>query len=135
MLAMDPSDLQTVVSNLVDNALKYTPRCGHVRISLANTKTGAVLSVSDTGAGFGSKERPQLFDRFYRANDDSVGSGLGLSIVHAIVTGYRGTVEAESEGPGTGSRFTVSLPRANGSHETNGLGLDESAALRPCPEP
>ena len=74
----------------------------------------AVLTVTDTGIGFKKEEGPLLFDRFYRANTDTMkdtqGSGLGLSIVRAAAHAYGGAVSAYSEGPGTGSSFEVRIP-------------------------
>jgi signal transduction histidine kinase len=98
---------------LIDNALKYTPEKRCIFVSVTRTAGNAVLSVSDTGAGFTEEERRHLFDRFYRANGDTAkrapGSGLGLSIARAIVLAYDGEIYAESEGLGLGSRFTVML--------------------------
>jgi signal transduction histidine kinase len=113
MMRVDPVDLETILSNLIDNALKYTLEGGRISVSFTRTATNAVLSVSDTGAGFTEEERRHLFDRFYRANGDAAtqapGSGLGLSIAKAIVLAYDGEIDAESEGPGRGSRFTVTF--------------------------
>ncbi|QXD14327.1 HAMP domain-containing protein [Rhodocaloribacter litoris] len=107
--------LGEVVDNLLDNAIKYTPAGGEITVTLDARDEEVLLAVEDTGIGFEAGQEPHLFDRFYRADIPEVqarhGSGLGLSIVRAIVTLYGGTVTAWSAGPGRGSRFEVRLPR------------------------
>jgi signal transduction histidine kinase len=108
----------TLIDNLIDNALKYTPNGGCVRVAVHVEGDGVVLRVKDDGVGFAPSEAHRLFDRFYRsahAEAEAAGSGLGLSIVQAIAEGYGGEVMAESDGAGTGSTFTVRLPRVSGS--------------------
>lgn len=110
----DPGRMGDVLNNLLENALKYTPPGGHVKLVLERRPEEVCLSVSDTGAGFERGESHRLFDRFYRSNLAEVqqkpGSGLGLSIVKALVDAYGGSVEAGSRGPGSGSTFIVTLP-------------------------
>jgi two-component system sensor histidine kinase BaeS len=105
--------LQQVVTNLVANAVKYTPSGGRVWIRLVKEHDDACLAVRDTGVGIASEHLPHIFDRFYRADAgrsrDSGGTGLGLSIVRWVVEAHGGTVCADSE-PGHGSTFTVRLP-------------------------
>jgi signal transduction histidine kinase len=109
----DPPRIGQVVANLVGNAVKFTPRGGEVRVTVAGTSEGARIDVTDTGVGIDPAELPHIFDRFYRgsrANEArGSGSGLGLAIVRSIVDIHGGTVEVES-GAGAGSRFTVWLP-------------------------
>lgn len=109
-----PSDyVNTLVDNLVDNALKYTPDGGDIRITLRTSGDAAVLQVKDDGIGFDSESADRLFDRFYRtaeADATAPGSGLGLSIVKAIAEGYGGAVAARNEG--ASSTFEVRLPCA-----------------------
>lgn len=116
LIAIDESDLSTVLSNLVDNALKYTPVGGKISVEVRRESGAAHVSISDTGLGFSEAERPNLFDRFYRAttasHDTIPGQGLGLSIVRAIVHAYEGQIWAESSGSGQGSCFAVTLPLA-----------------------
>ncbi|MEX0820775.1 MAG: ATP-binding protein [Rhodothermales bacterium] len=109
-----PSDLVNVVTNLIDNAIKYTPEKGCVEAAVRLEGRHAVVRVKDTGIGLSGEQKEQLFDRFYRAGNgkDVRGSGLGLSIAQAIVAAYGGTLDAESSGAGEGSTFTVRLPRA-----------------------
>ena len=110
----DPPRIGQVVANLVGNAVKFTPRGGVVRVTVAATPDGARIDVTDTGVGIDPAELPHIFERFYRgsrANEArGSGSGLGLAIVRSIVDMHGGSVEVES-GAGVGSRFTVRLPR------------------------
>ena len=104
-----------VVTNLVGNALKFTPRGGDVRVSArAEADGGARIEVEDTGVGIDAAELPRIFDRFYRGSEAnearSTGSGLGLAIVKSIVDMHHGTIAVESR-VGRGSRFVVTLPR------------------------
>ncbi|HET7496628.1 MAG TPA: HAMP domain-containing sensor histidine kinase [Candidatus Limnocylindrales bacterium] len=110
----DPPRIGQVVANLVGNAVKFTARGGHVRVSVEPTADGARIDVTDTGVGIDPTELPHIFERFYRgsrANEArGSGSGLGLAIVRSIVDIHGGTVTVES-GLEAGSRFTVRLPR------------------------
>lgn len=112
--SVEPGHLDIVLDNLVDNAIKYTPPGGSVRLSLSRKDETVALRVSDTGAGFTEEERHHLFDRFYRADTPLIqqarGSGLGLSIARALVEAYGGQITASSDGPGAGSLFEVMLP-------------------------
>lgn len=104
--------LQRVVSNLVDNALKYTPPGGCVTVDACAKAGQVILKVSDTGLGIPLEAQPYVFERFYRLSDQpgSVeGTGLGLTIVKSIVEQHGGRVGVTSQ-PGQGSIFTVSLP-------------------------
>lgn len=111
----DESRLRQVISNLIDNALKYTPAGGKVVVSvLPPDDTGTVqLSVCDTGVGIDRAHLPHIFDRFYRVDAartrDAGGAGLGLSICRSIAQAHGGTIEAQSE-PGRGTTMIVRLP-------------------------
>jgi len=104
--------LQQVVGNLLDNALKFTPKGGRVALTLEETDAAVVLRVCDTGCGIAPGDVPHLFQRFYRADTSRnlPGNGLGLALVHAIVTSYGGTIGCQSE-LGHGATFTVCIPR------------------------
>jgi heavy metal sensor kinase len=112
----DPRMLQRMVGNLLDNALKYTPPEGTVTISAAVEEEQVIIRVSDTGIGISEEDLPRIFDKFYRCDTSRTqhGSGLGLSLVKAIVTSHGGTITAAS-GSGGGSVFTVTLPAMPGS--------------------
>jgi len=111
----DPARLQQVVTNLLNNSLKFTPRGGSVLIALAESGQKAVLSVTDSGSGIRSEVLPFVFERFRQASvaDTKAGGlGLGLAIVKHIVEMHHGTVTAASAGHGKGATFTVVLPLA-----------------------
>jgi signal transduction histidine kinase/uncharacterized protein (UPF0333 family) len=109
----DPQRLGQVLTNLIGNSLKFTPRGGSVRVTLAPHLRGARIQVIDSGVGIGPEELPHIFDRFYRgsrANEArGSGSGLGLAIVRSIVDMHGGRVMVESR-MGSGTTFTVTLP-------------------------
>lgn len=110
----DREKIAMVISNLLDNAVKYTPRGGAVTLSLAPVKGGLRLTVEDTGIGIPAAKIPYLFSRFFRAPNAirmyPNGSGLGLYIVKSIVEKYGGSVSVYSR-EGQGSTFIVFLPR------------------------
>ena len=111
----DPGHVDTMLDNLIDNAIKYTPPGGLVSLSIRVDAEEIMLTVSDSGVGFDTTEHAHLFDRFYRSDKAAVrqthGSGLGLSLVKAIVDGYGGHIQAHSEGLNQGSTFIVHFPR------------------------
>ncbi len=110
----DLDRLQQVVSNLLTNAIKFTPSGGQVTVKLDCTGSLAQIQVSDTGQGISAEFIPFVFERFRQANSTSTrsegGLGLGLSIVKHLVGLHGGTVSAASPGEGKGATFTVQLP-------------------------
>ncbi|MGF7124692.1 sensor histidine kinase [Rhodococcus sp. AG1013] len=110
----DDARLRQVLGNLMGNALEHTPGAASVTVRVGTDGTDAVLEVSDTGPGLGDEDAARVFERFYRADESrtraSGGSGLGLSIVAAIVAAHDGTVTVDSA-PGKGATFRVRLPR------------------------
>lgn len=109
----DCAKLTQVVYNILDNALKYTPEGGLIRVRLIRSGRDAILSIADNGPGIPKQDQPHIFDRFYRVDKarsrDTGGTGLGLSIVNQLVLMHGGTVSVQSE-EGHGSTFTVELP-------------------------
>jgi two-component system, OmpR family, sensor kinase len=108
----DTDALRTLLRNLIDNAVRYTPSGGRVDVTVEATPAGnAVLTVTDDGPGIPPEERARVFDRFYRrAGTEPPGSGLGLAIVRTIATAHGATVQL-SDGPGgNGLRVTVTFP-------------------------
>ena len=107
----DRTRLEQVAANLIDNAVKYTPRDGRVDVTVARDGDRAVLRVSDTGPGIPADELPRIWDRLFRGDTSRTerGLGLGLSLVKAIVEAHGGTAGVTSE-PGQGSTFEVRLP-------------------------
>jgi heavy metal sensor kinase len=107
----DVSQLQRMIANLLDNAIKFTPTGGSVTISLANKGTWAIITIRDTGPGIPEKDFPRIFDRFFRGDQSrsTPGNGLGLSHVRAIVKAHGGEIDVASS-PSKGSIFTVRFP-------------------------
>lgn len=109
----DALRVSQVVTNLLDNAVKFTDAPGRVRVSLVIEAGDAVLSVSDSGIGIPPEEVNGLFERFFRANSAREraiqGSGLGLSIASALVNSHGGTIEVDSA-VDEGTTFTIRLP-------------------------
>lgn len=110
---VDPTRIHQVVSNLLANAIAYTPEGGTVTTRALIDGAEVVISISDTGVGLSAEELPKVFDRFWRADQSRTratgGSGVGLSICKELVESHSGTITAVSE-PGVGSTFTVRLP-------------------------
>ena len=111
----NPIRLRQMLSNLINNAIKYTPNHGQISI-LSNAEDGQVIvRVQDNGPGILPAEQPFVFDRFYRGSNipyDTPGSGLGLAIVQSIVQNHQGRIWLEST-PGQGTTFTVVLPTSD----------------------
>jgi heavy metal sensor kinase len=107
----DRTQLERVITNLLSNALKYTPSGGWVRASAENAGSNVRLVVEDSGVGIPTSHLPHIFDRFYRVPDPNPekGLGLGLSFVAAIVRAHGGEIHVDSQ-VGEGSRFEVILP-------------------------
>jgi two-component system, OmpR family, phosphate regulon sensor histidine kinase PhoR len=109
----DRAQLGLLLSNLLDNALRYTPARGTVWMRLDATESRAVIQVGDTGQGIPAGELPRVFERFYRVDKararQTGGTGLGLAIVRHVAEAHGGTVRVDSE-LGRGSTFTVTLP-------------------------
>jgi PAS domain S-box-containing protein len=110
----DNGRLQQILSNLVSNAVKFTPRGGRVQLRLAHLGSQAQIQVSDNGEGISADFLPYIFDRFRQAENAKArahgGLGLGLAIVQELAHAHGGTVVANSMGKGCGSTFTLTLP-------------------------
>lgn len=110
----DPRRVQQIVSNLLGNAIKFTPRDGRVTVTLARVGPAIELAVVDNGIGVSADLLPRLFDRFTQSDISRTrefgGLGLGLSIVRHLVLAHGGTVTAYSDGEGRGTRLTVRFP-------------------------
>jgi signal transduction histidine kinase len=109
----DPDRLQQVLLVLVDNAIKHTPRDGHVDVRVSQQSGTALLEVADTGSGIAPEHLPRIFDRFYRADKarSQGGTGLGLAIAKMLVDAHGGHMSIAST-LGVGTRVTVALPMA-----------------------
>ncbi|HNB53101.1 MAG TPA: ATP-binding protein [Anaerolineales bacterium] len=110
----DEDRLTQVLTNLIGNALQYTPRGGHVTIMAHQTGQEIRVAVQDDGIGIPAEALPHLFDRFYRVDKSRSraggGSGIGLTIAKHFVEAHGGRIWAESDGPGKGSTFSFTLP-------------------------
>ena len=116
----DPVRLRQVAMNLIDNAAKYTPEGGSVRVAVGRADGLAVFTVADTGEGIAAEHLPRVFDRFYRVDKarsrEMGGTGLGLAIAKSIVTAHGGQIELTST-IGVGTTATVVLPAAPPSEQ------------------
>jgi signal transduction histidine kinase/DNA-binding response OmpR family regulator len=114
-LKVNPDKMQQVVSNLLSNALKFTPPKGKVTLSLSQAEANGTLQikVSDTGPGISAKALPHVFDRYFQASENkntaTPGTGIGLALTKAIVEQHQGSISVKSE-LGKGATFTISLP-------------------------
>jgi signal transduction histidine kinase len=112
----DAARLRQAVSNLVSNAIRYTPPQGAITLRARQEAGHVRISVSDTGPGISAQDLPHIFDRFYRGDTArdraSGGSGLGLAITKALIEAHGGTIEVESE-PGQGAYFSIDLPQTS----------------------
>ncbi len=110
---VDTYRIGQVISNLLGNAIKFTPQGGTIRVSAHQQENEVVVSVADTGPGISVEHLPKIFDWFWQAQGTKhMGSGLGLSIAKGIVEAHGGRIWVESE-LGKGSLFSFSLPVAD----------------------
>lgn len=121
-LQVDPDRITQILNNLINNALRYTPRNGTIELSTTqhSSTTPIIISVTDSGTGISAEDLPHVFDRFYRADKSrsraSGGSGLGLAIVKELVEAHGGTIKVESPAfeieshEGFGTRFILEFP-------------------------
>lgn len=111
----DYTSLYSLVQNLTDNAIKYTPPPGSVEVSVRREKDSVIFAVSDSGVGIPASEQKNIFNDFYRVGDEMTrstkGSGLGLAIVKRVAEAHRAVIQVQSR-PGKGSTFTVRFKRA-----------------------
>ena len=109
----DPMRLEQALQNLAANALRHTPRGGRVNLRAAVEDERVVVTISDTGSGIAAEHLPHIFDRFYKVDparaSEATGSGLGLSIVKAIVERHGAAIDAQSR-PGEGVTFNIKFP-------------------------
>ena len=125
-LQSDPTALEIIVKNLIDNAVKYSDPPVAVRVAAERLPDGALhLSVRDAGIGLLAKDQKRILERFYRVDSEAVrrrrGTGLGLFVVSALVRGLGGRLRVESEGPERGTTMHVTLPArdpTDSAHDT-----------------
>jgi PAS domain S-box-containing protein len=128
----DPVRLEQVIWNLLNNAVKFTPRDGRIAVKLEAATDGIVLTVEDDGQGIDSSFLPHIFEIFRQAdsgtNRSQSGMGIGLAVVQQLVDLHGGSVSAHSDGVGHGASFTIHMPRSNEtkpkSKPVTDLGID-----------
>jgi len=113
----DRTEMETALTNLLDNAVKYSPDAPKISVKLkSNSSKSAELYIRDNGIGLARSDLKRIFKRFYRvpnaAANAAKGTGLGLSIVESIIVKHGGRIKAESKGEGKGTTFVVTLPRS-----------------------
>lgn len=115
-VTVDTERIGWVLNNLIENAIRYTPASGSVRVTTEHAPGRAYVRVHDTGIGIKEEDRGNIFQRFYRAPNaiakENGGNGLGLYIARTIATDHGGDLNFESNGNGPGTTFTLSLPLA-----------------------
>jgi CheY-like chemotaxis protein len=128
----DPTRIAQIVSNLLNNAAKYTPTGGRIALKVWTEDQHAVISVSDTGIGIEGDALAKVFEMFAQVPSSTGkpqgGLGIGLSLVQSLVGLHGGTVSAASPGAGQGSTFTVRLPLASGGAESDAAAQAAAAA-------
>lgn len=117
VITADPGKISQVISNLVDNAIKYTPS-GSIEVKVSDGEGKVRIAIKDSGVGLTPEIMPKLFEKFVRADDagkvNYSGTGLGLYVAKQMVEAHKGKIWAESEGVGKGSTFIVELPVKKG---------------------
>ena len=114
IIKADQGKIKQVISNLLDNSIKYTPK-GWIKVALSKKNPGSLieLSIQDTGVGIKPEVLPRLFEKFTRAPDASktniMGTGLGLYVAKKMIEAHNGKIWVESEGAGKGSSFHIEL--------------------------
>ena len=113
----DFTRLAQAISNLMNNAVKYTPRGGRITLRAAEDNGDVMISVSDTGVGIAQSALPNIFDMFMQGEDPMGqprdGLGIGLTLARRLIELHDGRIQAMSEGPGTGATFVIRLPRSD----------------------
>ena len=110
----DPELLAFAIYNLITNGVKYSPKSSTIQVRVEDATSEVHISVTDNGQGIAPGDKEKIFERFYRSqpaeNRGEEGTGIGLSLVKEIVQQHGGTIAVESA-PGTGSRFTIAVPK------------------------
>lgn len=132
IVAGDADRLQQVMSNVLSNAVRFTPSGGRVEIAVVGAGDAAEIRVADNGIGIASEFLPYVFDRFQQADSSMTrtygGLGLGLAIARHLVELHGGTIRAESAGAGQGATFVISLPR-------HGASVTDTPVIEPATRP
>jgi len=114
LIHADRNSMEEIFTNLISNAIKYTPEKGKVRVTLGEERGFVKASVADTGIGIEEENLLRIFDKFFRVKTKEtrqiIGTGLGLSIVKSMVAAHLGSISVESQ-VGAGTTFTILLPK------------------------
>lgn len=121
---IDPHNMEKVIGNLINNAIKFTPEEGKIIILLEENNTEFIITVKDTGIGIDPKELSKIFERFYQIRNEEIktieGFGIGLSIAKELVELHHGTIHVTSE-PGVGTSFSIHLLKGNAHFKDAGI--------------
>jgi signal transduction histidine kinase len=132
----DAVRLAQIVSNLVDNASKYTPPLGRIAVTVSSEGADGVIEVRDTGVGIAAEYVSRIFEPFAQIQEIGFGPkgglGLGLAVVRTAAELHGGTVSVRSEGPGGGSCFTVRLPLAVNPDAGSRTGAEQRSGMQPA---
>jgi histidine kinase len=113
----DPARAVQILTNLLVNALRYTPAPGRVEVAVSREEDKVAFRITDSGVGLTPEELAHIFERFYRVDKSRSrafgGSGIGLTIAQSLAQAMGGEIRAESAGSGQGSSFTLTLPQTN----------------------
>lgn len=109
LLPIDKTYVEMMLTNLLSNAFKFTPNGGEITLSLWRKGDSFGFSIKDSGIGIPPEKLSRIFERFYQANEDRKGSGIGLSLVKCLVEKHHGSIHVESQ-PGVGTEFVIELP-------------------------
>ncbi len=130
LVLADPQRVAQILGNVLNNALRHTPAGGRVDVGSTSTADAVSVTFRDTGEGMTAEQLQHVFERFYRGDTsratDRGGSGIGLTIARALAEAHGGRLHAESAGPGLGSTFTLTLPRAEPGRSASGLATPPS---------
>jgi signal transduction histidine kinase/ActR/RegA family two-component response regulator len=131
-LEIDPTRLAQVVTNLINNAIKFTPAKGRITVGLTSTESDVRIAVADNGTGLRRDEIDKIFEMFHQSRTRQTqgvgGLGVGLTVARSLAELHGGGLLAESAGPGQGATFTLWLPR-----QTNALASADMSSTRPLP--
>jgi signal transduction histidine kinase len=127
----DPVRLAQVISNLLNNAARYTDPGGRIELTCREENGSIRIDVSDTGRGMGPELLPRVFDIFVQEKAGGGGLGIGLTLVRRLTEMHGGRVQASSEGPGKGATFSVWLPRATGNEPTELIEPERELSMLP----
>lgn len=138
VVSADAVRMTQIISNLLNNATKYTPEGGRITVTLARDGDMAIVSIRDSGVGIAAESLPRIFDLFVQVDNPAAraqgGLGIGLTLVRNLVELHGGRIEAKSEGLGRGSEFSIRLPLADANEaQEAGAPVTQSAAATPRP--